>query len=85
MRLLTIAGLFFPALSVSAQSTDASAAMSELLAELAKLPACAVRYDNDLLMSATDLDDRHHVWPRQSRFRSAHLAISLVCVPMRRT
>lgn len=42
MRLLTIAGLLFSALCVSAQTTESSASLAELLAEVAKLPACAV-------------------------------------------
>jgi hypothetical protein len=43
MRLLTIAGLFLSALSVSAQSAEETAATNELLVELTKLPTCAVR------------------------------------------
>jgi hypothetical protein len=42
MRLLTIAGLFLSALSVSAQSAEETAATNELLVELTKLPTCAV-------------------------------------------
>jgi hypothetical protein len=42
MRLLTIAGLFLSALCVSAQTTDASTSLNQLLAEVAKLPLCAV-------------------------------------------
>jgi hypothetical protein len=42
MRLLTIAGLFLSALYVSAQTPDSSTSLNQLLAEVAKLPPCAV-------------------------------------------
>jgi hypothetical protein len=42
MRLAIIAGLFFSALSVTAQSAEETAATNELLVELTKLPTCAV-------------------------------------------
>lgn len=43
MRLATVAGFFFfSALAVSAQATKKKETTSELLAELTKLPTCAV-------------------------------------------
>lgn len=42
MRFATLAGLFFSALSVSAQTAQTDAATNELLGELAELPKCAV-------------------------------------------
>jgi len=43
MRFATLAGLFFSALAVSAQTSQTDATTSELLGELAQLPKCAVR------------------------------------------
>jgi hypothetical protein len=43
MRFATLAGLFFSALTVSAQTSLSDPTTSELLGELAQLPKCAVR------------------------------------------
>ena len=43
MRFTTLVGLFFSALSVSAQTSLSDPTTSELLGELAQLPKCAVR------------------------------------------
>jgi hypothetical protein len=42
MRLATVAGFLFSAVSVSAQTAEETAGTNELLAELTQLPTCTV-------------------------------------------
>jgi hypothetical protein len=90
MRFATLAGLFFSALAVSAQSSLSDPTTSELLGELAKLPTCAVRTrtPKGFIIHPRHKANNHyrpHVWHHHCPCRVVPLVTSTACVPTRST
>ena len=90
MRFTTLVGLFFSALSVSAQSSLSDPTTNELLGELAQLPKCAVRprtAEGFIIHSRYKANDRYrpHVWHHHCPSRAVPSVISTAFVPTRST
>jgi hypothetical protein len=90
MRFATLVGLFFSALSVSAQSSLSDPTTSELLGELAQLPKCAVRprtAEGFIIHLRYKANDRYrpHAWHHHCPSRVVPSVISTAFVPTRST